>query len=51
MYGTKITMKTINGKHIVTHRGTVHVFDSLGEAWDYITLTHFINFRLGRKTV
>lgn len=49
MYGTKITMKTINGKHFVTHKGEAHVFNSLSEAWDFITITHFINFRHGTR--
>lgn len=51
MYGTRITLKTICGKHVVKHNGEAHIFETLHEALDYITIVHFINFRLGRKTI
>lgn len=30
-----ITMKTVHGKHIVTHKGESHTFDNLRDAWFY----------------
>ena len=42
------TLKTINGKHIVSYKGTEHVFDLLHDAWEYIFILRFVNKPLGK---
>lgn len=37
---TKITFKTIRGKHIVKVNGKESVFDNLRDAWEFIFSAH-----------
>lgn len=37
-----MTLRSENGKHIVTNDGWEHSFDKLSDAWEYIFITRFI---------
>jgi hypothetical protein len=44
-----ITLKTINGKHIVTEDHKQIEFDNIADAWDYIVIIRFLDSRYVRR--
>ena len=46
----RLTMKRVSGKYIVKRIGydRDHVFDNVTDALNFITLTKYINLRIGR---